>query len=92
MEFPLTVAPEDSYAATAETHDQPRYPLGSSSQRGNYFLGPKKKSLSFLALFLLNLLIWPKNEFCLVSWPFRQFDEIMGLSCTRNDYFAPSAE
>ena len=32
MEFPSMVAPEDSYIATVETHDQPRYPLRSSSQ------------------------------------------------------------
>ena len=31
--------------------------------RENYFLGPKKVVISFLALFLFNLAIWPQNEF-----------------------------
>jgi len=37
--------------------------VGAGKQKENYFLGPKKVVISFLALFLFNLAIWPQNKF-----------------------------
>jgi len=43
MEFPSTMAPEDSYLATTDTLDQPRYQLCSSSQFQLLLYSPLRK-------------------------------------------------